>query len=101
MIEVSPAIRTKLAKALWVAQQDYPEWAARTVDDVFSPADDWPDEALKVEEQVDALISTMSLLLFETWRDGYESRVEDEVAGIPHADRTRNPYSAVLEAEDN
>jgi hypothetical protein len=39
------------AKALWVAQQDVAGWARQVVDDVFSPADDWPDEALRCYEQ--------------------------------------------------
>lgn len=74
MTEISPAMRTALAKALWVAQQDYPEWAARTVDDVFSPADDWPEEALKVAEQVDALLPVLSRLddLHLGWADWFE-----------------------------
>lgn len=35
------------AKAVWVAQQDDEAWARCVVDDVFSPADDWPEEALQ------------------------------------------------------
>lgn len=36
------------AKALWIADQDDDAWARRVVNDVFSPADDWPDECIEL-----------------------------------------------------
>lgn len=35
------------AKDAWIADQDDEKWARSVVDDVFSPADDWPDEAMR------------------------------------------------------
>jgi len=43
------------AKVLWIAQQDDREWAKQVVDDLFSPADDWPEEAMDMAEQARAV----------------------------------------------
>ncbi|WP_100813041.1 hypothetical protein [Microbacterium lacus] len=47
------------AKILWIAHQDDPEWGARVVDDVFSPADDWPDDALHFGNVARALLEAV------------------------------------------
>lgn len=36
----------RAAKALWIEDQDDKFWAHSVVDDVFSPADDWPDDCI-------------------------------------------------------
>ena len=47
---VTDAMVERAAKALWVMEHDDDGsgWAQSVVDDVFSPADGWPDDALEV-----------------------------------------------------
>lgn len=47
---VTDAEVERAAKHLWVVAQDDENWARSVVDDVFSPADDWPEEALEAAE---------------------------------------------------
>lgn len=51
-ITVDDEMVERAAKALWVASQDDIVWAAAVVDDVFSPADDWPQDALDIANTV-------------------------------------------------
>ena len=52
--------REAAAKAAWVAQNGDGgrEWAERVVDDVFSPADDWPQEAMDAADIANAAIES-------------------------------------------
>lgn len=54
--QISEDMVERGAKALWVAQQGDREWAARAVDDLFSPADDWPEEAMDMAEYARAVL---------------------------------------------
>lgn len=47
---------TRAAKALWIADQDDEAWARRVVDDVFSPADDWPQECIEYADRARAAV---------------------------------------------
>lgn len=54
------AVLERAAKAAWIAYNDYGDWARSVVDDVFSPADDWPEEALAMERVVRAVIASLT-----------------------------------------
>jgi hypothetical protein len=49
----------RAAKAMWVAQQDDRAWAESVVDDVFSPADDWPEECVDLATLAHAALSAV------------------------------------------
>lgn len=61
-VTVTDADYERAAKAAWVAFQPYAEWAKAVVDDVFSPADDWPKEAIDMlnvaRAAIEAALST-------------------------------------------
>ncbi|WP_298745284.1 hypothetical protein [uncultured Microbacterium sp.] len=46
--DITDAMIERGAKALWIADQDDDAWARSVVDDVFSPADDWPVECIEL-----------------------------------------------------
>ncbi|MEO2134623.1 hypothetical protein [Microbacterium sp.] len=49
----------RAAKAAWVAHNGNDAWAHSVVDDVFSPADDWPEEAQDMERVALAVIASL------------------------------------------
>ena len=54
------AVLERAAKAAWVAYNGDDDWARSVVDDVFSPADDWPEEALSMERVARAVIASLT-----------------------------------------
>ena len=46
----------RAARAFWVAEQPDQGWAAKVVDDMFSPPDDYTDECMKMLDQARAAL---------------------------------------------
>lgn len=62
----------RAAKAAWVARQEDQAWARAVVDDVFSPADDWPEDALDAERVAIAVLDSMGSAVDQEWEYGRE-----------------------------
>lgn len=91
--------REVAAKAVWVAQQYDQAWAASAVDDVFSPADDWPEDALLAERLATAALATYhqspQAALNEVRAGAHDEAVAMvcEMAGLPNVNWP-NPHRA-------
>lgn len=92
MSDLTPDLRSmpekvlgEAAEAMWVSSQNDREWARRVVNDVFSPPDDLPPEALDLIASVRTAYPILA-----RW---VTSRVLDEAAHqIRSGDQSRDPY---------
>ena len=85
------AVLERAAKAAWVAYNGDDDWARSVVDDVFSPADDWPEEALAMERVARAATGEHweAIDPHGLWQEAREPQLIGVIAAAIEADRAQ------------